>query len=125
VYLQGALERAMPKPPGAAAPAETVFVTVEPRPEREVPPILDPFAVHAQSEELLRRELSALADWRLRDIARAFALVPEEDALRLDRAGLAERIVAEVRARAAAGERSAIGRARRRRGERRRVPART
>jgi hypothetical protein len=36
--------------------------------------VLDPFSVGAKGEDLLRRELSALSDWHLRNIIREYDL---------------------------------------------------
>lgn len=115
VFLEGALERALralrppaepePVPPPAfdgpaeapAAPRGTAAAADRPH------AVLDPFAVYAQGEEVLRQELSALGEGHLRDVVRAYGLA-DEDELDLDamgRTGLAELIDAAVRRRLA------------------------
>ena len=96
-YLEGALRRALTRhvaPPTVAAtphfsgPAERVIVEAEPTPRA----ILDPFAVGAKGELLLRQELGALRGWHLRNIVRAYDLA---DA-RLDLEALSEQELAEL-----------------------------
>jgi hypothetical protein len=94
-YLEGALRRAFdqtrrrrsrPVARGAA-------------PAAAVPPpraIIDPFAVYAQGERLLRQELSALSADHLRNVLRAYNLDPTPDTRRT-RAELVEVIVSGVR----------------------------
>lgn len=118
VYLEGALRRALD-------PVEVVPRTVdalpaydEPAPERAVPngelrlppvhPILNPFEVYAQGEDVLRAELRALDAARLRDIVRGFSLAPAAaDLRRASHRELANMIVAGVQRRAEEGERLA------------------
>jgi hypothetical protein len=113
-YLEGALERARRPGPPDLRPRS---VDVEPAYERPagspaghetgVPPrthpraVLDPFAVYAQGEDLLRDELAALDEPHLRNIVRAHDLVGEEelDLQAMGRGALAEMIVAAVRRR--------------------------
>jgi hypothetical protein len=97
-YLEGALQRALDhagdEPPAVAAPA--------PRPAPARPhPILDPFHVYGQGEDVLRKELLALDSARLRDIIEADGLVPDEavELEAMSRASLADLIVAAVRKR--------------------------
>jgi hypothetical protein len=92
VYLQGALERTLtprvapapppvvpsvydtPAPPSTAVVAEPPVVA-EPR----VEPVLNPFAVYAKGEELLRRQLGALSARHLRSIAVGYELIDSSD----------------------------------------------
>ncbi len=111
-YLQGALERAR-RPAAAARPAALVperpaydgpavppapvpWPTATP-PRRA--PLLDPYAVYTQGENVLRRELLALDEARLRDIVWAYDLVGEVewDERAADRRALAEMIIAAIR----------------------------
>lgn len=115
-YLEGALERALDRRTPDLRPRE---VAAEPAYDRPVPSsraemertgdaggvrprtVLDPFAVYAQGEEVLRSELGALDEGHLRGVARAYGLV-DEDALdpgALGRGALADVIVAAVRKR--------------------------
>ncbi len=112
-YLEGALERARDAQlPEAAAPAVADPIAARvagvgepagaPSPARHRQPkaVLDPFAVLAQGEEVLREELGALDEGHLRDIIRAYALVDESvQDLRAARATLVETIVSAVRQR--------------------------
>jgi hypothetical protein len=116
-YLEGALERARdPRVPDlrprevAAEPAyDRPAPSTPSKPERTAEAggirpraVLDPFAVYAQGEDVLRRELGALDEGHLRTIVRAHDLVGEEemDLQALHRTALAEMIVAAVRRRA-------------------------
>jgi hypothetical protein len=82
VYLQGALERTL-TPRVAPAPAPVVpSVYDNPAPpstspvaEPPVEPVLNPFAVYAKGEELLRRQLGALSPRHLRSIAVGYELI--------------------------------------------------
>jgi hypothetical protein len=97
-YLEGALERALDHagdpPTTGAAPAPG------PTPARPRP-ILDPFHVYGQGEDVLRKELLALDSARLRDIIEAKGLVPDQsvELEAMSRASLADLIVAAVRKR--------------------------
>jgi hypothetical protein len=78
-YLEGALNRALaPRP--ATVPAEETASTTAPRsaPRRSmgVTPhaILDPFAVYAEGEDLMRRQLGALSHDHLVSIVKAYEL---------------------------------------------------
>jgi hypothetical protein len=110
VYLEGALERTL-KPPVAnvwvpqtpvydepAAPTTPIAATDEPEPEA----ILDPFAVYAKGESLLRRQLAALASRHLRNIIRAYDLANNIDVEELTEPELIELIISSVRRRRAA-----------------------
>jgi hypothetical protein len=91
VYLEGALRRALdPQPMSAAREREVDARPAYERPAAELssrrspePPsrgraILDPFAVYAQGERVLRQELGALDLGHLRDIARFHALLERQ-----------------------------------------------
>jgi hypothetical protein len=113
-YLEGALERALEPPPAVPVPTGAAMsVFGEPAPpvvhvpstaQPSVRPhgVLDPFHVHAQGEDLLRRELTALAPPHLLNIIREHRLVHEEDLdlEQMSREGLVDVIVAAVRKRA-------------------------
>jgi hypothetical protein len=78
VYLEGALQRTL-KPRVRMAPGADVSPAFEsPAPDRIDAPgpeaILDPFSVYRKGEELLRRQLAALAPWHLVNIIRAHDL---------------------------------------------------
>lgn len=89
VYLEGSLRRTLtPRQPVHVAPPERPAYE-GPAPARETPgtanghagngrAILDPWAVRAKGgEELLRRELSALRGWHLKNIVRDHELADE------------------------------------------------
>lgn len=104
-YLEGALVRARadrPVPterisdarPRFSGPALRVPVdqaAVSPR------PILNPFEVYQQGEDILLRELDALAPARLRDLVIAYGFASPNDAYGAGRATLSSYIVAGVR----------------------------
>ena len=85
-YLDGALLRALrPTPaPVPTAPASTPafdrpapphFPTAPAGPEAHSPrPVLDPFAVYAEGDHVLRGQLEALSEGQLRTIIRAYDL---------------------------------------------------
>lgn len=100
VYLQGALGRALNRGrPRPAPSAPTIVPSRGPAPHLAGAPagvaqhaVLDPFAVYAQGEKVLRSELHALSPDHLRAIASAYALdVRDGDG------DLADRIVADVK----------------------------
>lgn len=101
-YLEGALQRTLPPPPVRPQPLpEPAFDAPAPRlPSEGVVTdraVLDPFSVGAKGETLLRRELSALAAWHLRNIVRAYGLADTAtDLEQLDQRALIELIVAGV-----------------------------
>jgi hypothetical protein len=104
VYLQGALNRALARvrQKGASRYRPSVPTpAVVPR-----APVLDPFAVYSQGENLLRQELRALSADHLETIVSYYELEPEAHR-RVDtvvaKEDLAERIVAAVRRRATSG----------------------
>jgi hypothetical protein len=68
--------------------------------------VLDPFAVHAQGEQILRSELQALSRDQLANVADAYALV-SADAARssASKGALVDAIVAAVRLRVESGQR--------------------
>jgi hypothetical protein len=104
VYLEGALARALP-----TEQIRVVEHVVEPAFDGPAPPlhgdraapraVLDPFAVYAQGERVLRQELSALDVDHLRGIIRAYGLEGGAAADSPVPSVLVEYIVAEVRAR--------------------------
>jgi hypothetical protein len=63
--------------------------------------VLDPFDVYAQGEDVLSNELTALDEGHLRNIILAYRLAPAPagDLSLLDRAALADMILAGVRRR--------------------------
>jgi len=118
VYLEGALRRALDPVEVVPRAVDAVPAFDEPAPERAVPngaprppgvhPILNPFEVYAQGEDVLRAELRALDAARLRDIVRGFSLAPDGAELRrASHRELANMIIAGVQRRAAGGERPA------------------
>jgi hypothetical protein len=113
VYLEGALQRALSGPP------PTRLAHTE-RPSFEAPlpaarhsvvgsreAALDPFSAYEKGEQLLRKQLGALSDWHLVNIALAYALTDESvDTLnRRSSAYLIEMILNAVRSRQHIGER--------------------
>jgi len=108
VYLSGALTRALEAPlirttprrvkPHFDGPAPSVVHA--PAPVPGVHPILDPFDVYAQGEDILIAQLDALDTSHLRDIARAYELMTEEHATTATRLDLASTIVNGARAHA-------------------------
>jgi hypothetical protein len=109
VYLRGALTRALAAPlirttprrvkPHFDGPAPSIVHA--PAPVPEVHPILDPFNVYAQGEDILIAQLDALDTSHLRDIARGYELMADEQATTATRLDLASRIVDAARAHAA------------------------
>jgi hypothetical protein len=115
-YLEGALERArhadLPDLRPRSVVARPAYDGPAPAPEEgagAVPPrptvphaIVDPFAIQAQGEDLLRSELGALDEGHLRNVIREHRLIDENDVdlQALGRTALAELIVAGVRRRA-------------------------
>ena len=105
VYLSGALTRALEAPlirttaprvkPHFDGPAQTIVH--EPARTGEVHPILDPFNVHAQGEDILIAQLDALDISHLRDIVRAYELMPAEQGATASRVELASTIVDAAR----------------------------
>lgn len=116
-YLEGALHRAL-RPPFAP----TAERTLDASPAYEGPathrsaartsnrhgvsprPVLNPFAVYAQGESVLRQELSALDLGHLRSIVEAYDLAPLVDARALSERELVELITRRVRGELREGE---------------------
>jgi hypothetical protein len=106
VYLEGALTRALTRPPvvPVAPPQPTVFrgpLTSVAKRAAEVSPasVLNPFSVYEKGEALLRSQLGALSAWHLVNIAIEYELTDEPvDRLnRLSAATLIELIVRGTR----------------------------
>jgi hypothetical protein len=108
VYLQGALTRALQPPierprarrtkPHFTGPAPSVAPDAPNAPSPH--PILDPFDVYEQGEDILIRQLDALDTPRLRDIALAHELMRPREAQSATRLQLAAAIVDAARERA-------------------------
>lgn len=103
-YLEGALERALDpltvvepgsSPPLFDRPAPTLRAgeLIADRPQ----PILDPFAVYAQGEQVLVDQLAALGTEHLRNIVSAYELATPETVAQASRAQLTSHILAAVR----------------------------
>lgn len=113
-YLEGALKRALdphtpdlrPRTvevePAYDGPAHSTAAGGAVRTPIRQNAVLDPFAVYAQGEDVLRDELGALAEGHLRTIVRAYAMAPDEsvDLQSVRRPALIDMIVAAVRTRA-------------------------
>jgi hypothetical protein len=107
VYLRGALTRALEAPltrptprrvrPHFEGPAPSI---VEPPPLPRAHATLDPFDVYAQGEDILIAQLDALDTSHLRDIARAYELMTDEQAAKASRLDLAGAIVNAARSNA-------------------------
>jgi hypothetical protein len=104
VYLQDALSRALEPAPRvrlvrSATPPH--FESPKPRTHSATVvtphPLLNPFEVYSQGEDILASELSALDEGRVRDIAVAFGLITAPVADEMSRDELATTIVAGVR----------------------------
>lgn len=105
VYLEGALHRAL-RPPmrrAVSPPRDPVFdgpaPDLEPAPPA-VDAIIDPYAVYAKSEDLLRRQLAALSTWHLVNIVRVYGIRTPGDPNQLGSSDLIEAIIASARAQA-------------------------
>jgi hypothetical protein len=112
-YLEGALERALHPPKRSAPPPQRTPTYDGPAPRPDASrsglgaaphAILDPFHVWMQGEDVLREELAALEGMHLRNIVRAYDLVPDSggELERMSDATLIELIVGGVRRRAPA-----------------------
>lgn len=114
IYLEGALKRALepvqivervidtePAYEGPAQPERRV-VSVSGARMIRARPVLNPFEVYEQGEDILQGQLSALDAPRLRDIIRAFSFAGDDTAslMRLSPAELTDIIIAGVRRRA-------------------------
>jgi hypothetical protein len=104
-YLEGALVRTLPGPVTVAAPMpQPYFEGPAPPPSIEIPErvavehaVLDPFSVATKGPDLLRKELSALRAWHLRNIVRAYDLAdPSSDLDALSAPELVEMIMNAV-----------------------------
>lgn len=100
-YLEGALQRTIrPRPTPEPQMPPPIFDAPAPRvyePPATDRAVLNPFSVGAKGEDLLRRELGALAAWHLRNIIRAYSLAPESvDLERMNEPELIELIVEAV-----------------------------
>ncbi len=99
-YLEGALSRALSRPPARPRRASRF----DSAPRRPLPadvavarPVLNPFDVYQQGEDVLVKELSALDVRRVRDIAVAFGFLSPAAASGKTRDELTPAIVAGVR----------------------------
>jgi hypothetical protein len=105
VYLEGALDRALhptvvgpptvPAVPAFDGPAPPVVEDASPRTES----VLNPFSVYRKGEDLLRRQLGALASWHLVNIIEDYGLSKQSrfELERLTSPQLLELIVNAVR----------------------------
>jgi hypothetical protein len=110
VYLEGALDRALrplDREPRVELMLEPIFSgpadSIERFSTADAPPrtVLDPFAVYAQGESILRQELSALSADHLENIISAYALYPIHRTGRRNEDDLVTQIVSAVRERRA------------------------
>lgn len=135
IYLEGALRRAL-------APVEVVERVIDVRPMYDEPatnrrivsvsggrvvrarPVLNPFQVYEQGEDLLRGQLAALDGPRLRDILRGYSLAKGDttDLMRVSEAELTDMIVNAVRERDEGTRRPSTTSARRSRDDEARAP---
>ncbi len=99
VYLEGALNRAVPGTP-VGEPVETVVRPWSMTQPEELDGVLDPFEVYAHGQSLLRRHLDGLSASHLRHIARAHDMLSEGNADELTKDELVDAIVAETERRA-------------------------
>lgn len=105
VYLDGALSRALKEPITIerARSVESHFDGPAPAIIRPVAPftgtrpLLDPFSVAQQGEDILLRELSALDTPRIRDIVLGYGLATDEQATAATREQLTAIVIAGVR----------------------------
>jgi hypothetical protein len=113
IYLEGALNRALRAVPSlrrAEVSATPAFDGPRPSSSRQASPprprpVLNPFEVYQQGEDILVSELSALSAGRLRDIVTAYGFASPEAADGAGAAKLSAMIVAGVR-RPPSGQRS-------------------
>ena len=110
IYLEGALRRALEPvqvvervidvEPAYDSPApDRPIVSVSGTRNARARPVLNPFEVFQQGEDILRGQLAALDGPRLRDIIRGYSLTAGDTAelLRVSEAELTDRIIAAVR----------------------------
>jgi hypothetical protein len=107
VYLEGALQRALhpPVPRPVPPPREPVFDSPAPTgaPAGAAPDaVLDPFALYAKSEQLLRRQLTAFSTWHLVNIVSAYRIPTAADPNQMEPSELIEAITAAARERSGA-----------------------
>jgi hypothetical protein len=106
VYLEGALARALnptivvPPPPDPPPAFDGPLPYGSPQTPPPTESVLNPFSVYRKGEDLLRRQLGALASWHLVNIVEAHELSDLSSAAlnRLRPADLIELIVTRVRA---------------------------
>jgi len=109
IYLEGALrravepvqvvERVLDVQPTFDAPApDRPIVSVSGTRTSRARPVLNPFEVYQQGEDILRGQLAALDGPRLRDIIRGYSLAGDTaELLRVSEAELSDRIIDAVR----------------------------
>lgn len=107
VYLDGALSRALKEPviiertlpleSHFDGPAPAVVIRGVPAPSATSRPVLDPFSVAQQGEDILIRELGALDTPRIRDIVLAYGFALPDEATIATREQLTTMVVAGVR----------------------------
>ena len=135
IYLEGALRRAL-------APVEIVERVIDVRPVYDEPatsrrvvsvsgarairarPVLNPFQVYEQGEDILRGQLAALDGPRLRDIIRGYSLSSGDtsELMRVSEAELTDIIVNAARTQSDGTKRPSTASARRSRDEEARAP---
>jgi hypothetical protein len=135
IYLEGALRRAL-------APVEVIERVIDVRPVYDEPassrrvvsvsgaravrarPVLNPFQVYEQGEDILRGQLSALDGPRLRDIIRGYSLSNGDtsELMRVSEAELTDIIVNAMHEEADGTQRPSTTSARRSRDEEARAP---
>ena len=112
IYLEGALRRALEPVEVVERVLDVEPVYDEPAPTRPIVsasgtrlprarPVLNPFQVYEQGEDILRGQLNALDAPRLRDLIRAYALGDGDagELMRVSEAELTDRIITGVRRR--------------------------
>lgn len=108
VYLQGALARAItphPVPRQNTQQESPASRFSAPRHVSRIPvgdsftrrPILDPYAVYAQGEQILRSELSALSRDQVETIATAYGFTPTQEQRETGKPDLVDTVVNGVR----------------------------
>lgn len=111
VYLDGALSRALKEPivVERPRPLESSFdgpaASIIRQPATfTARPVLDPFSVAQQGEDILLRELGALDTPRIRDIVLAYGLATAQQAAAATRGQLTAMVIAGVRRPFSAGQ---------------------
>ena len=110
IYLEGALRRALEpvtvleriidaRPTYDGPAPDRAIVSVSSGIASRARPVLNPFAVYEQGEDVLRAELGALDGPRLRDIIRGYSLSDGDtsDLMRVSEAELTDIIISAVR----------------------------